>query len=86
MAKISELKGRRILYRTPASEQLREGVVEELSEGGNVRIGDAWHPQDHVRVVEELPKVKAPKAEKAVEVPVKNATAPATTSSTPPPQ
>lgn len=85
MAKVSELKGRRILYRTPASEQLREGVVEELSEGGNVRIGEAWHPADHVRVVEELPKLKAPKAEKAAEVAVKTA-APATTSTPPPPQ
>lgn len=78
MAKVSELKGRRILYRTNASEQLREGVVEELSEGGNVRIGEAWHPADHVRVVEELPKLKAPKAEKAA--------APATTSTPPPAQ
>jgi hypothetical protein len=69
MTKVSELKGKRILYRTQSSEQLREGVVEELTEGGNARIGTEWHPADHVRVVEELPKAKAPKAEKEAKQP-----------------
>lgn len=48
--------GTRILYRVDGENLpgLQEGKVKEITEGGNVKIGDRWHRLDHVNLVETL--------------------------------